>query len=265
MGNELISQNFRLDLEDGLFIRGEVKVINDGAAKAVILLSHGGRGHKDWGFWPYVSTWFAERGFYTVNFDFSRIGIKEAEVETAIKNAANTFSRELLDLDSLLSHIKESKLPFAEQAIANQVIILGHSRAGATNIIFASEHPEISSVIIWNGGANLNPPKGVVFDDYVLEDLNVNKERFNIPQKLALITFPALIVQGDQDSEPLLKGNQIFREAAPDQSFVSIPGADHTFGVIHPFAGTTTFLEETLELTMGFLLNNKVEFQLIKK
>jgi hypothetical protein len=60
-------------------------------------------------------------------------------------------------------------------------------------------------------------------------------------------------MQGDQDAERLLFGNRKLRKAAPDQEHATIQGGNHTFGAVHPFAGTTEHLERALQLTEQFL------------
>lgn len=153
MGNAVVvKKDFRIDLENELFIRGEVTLVEEQIKKPVLVISHGFRGYKDWGFWPYVATWFAERGFYVVHFDFSRVGALNSGADEASVQKLSTVSRELSDLDAVLAHLREHKLPLAEQAETERITLLGHSRAGGSNIIFAAEHSYIGSVIAWNGG-----------------------------------------------------------------------------------------------------------------
>ena len=50
MSKEVLDhQKFRIELDDGSFLSGDVRTIKDGAAKPVLLIGHGFRGHKDWG------------------------------------------------------------------------------------------------------------------------------------------------------------------------------------------------------------------------
>ncbi|NIK78089.1 fermentation-respiration switch protein FrsA (DUF1100 family) [Paenibacillus castaneae] len=63
---------------------------------------------------------------------------------------------------------------------------------------------------------------------------------------------PILFIQGEQDSERLLEGFQRLREAAPQHRFEKLAGANHTFGTVHPFDGTTDELEQAIALTGEF-------------
>ncbi|SFL00717.1 hypothetical protein SAMN03159341_102687 [Paenibacillus sp. 1_12] len=253
MGNALVvKKDFRINLENELFIRGEATLVEEQIAKPVLVISHGFRGYKDWGFWPYVTAWFAERGFYVVHFDFSRVGAQNSGADEVSVQRLSTVSRELSDLGAILANLREHKLPLAEQADIDRITLLGHSRAGGSNIIFAAEHSYISAVIAWNGGP---PPKAVAGNPnpFINDDVEHNKQRFDTARLLASLTSPVLIIQGNKDREALLEGQRLLKEAAPNQTYVSIRDADHFFGGEHPFHHTTPYLEEALEVTHSFI------------
>jgi pimeloyl-ACP methyl ester carboxylesterase len=85
------------------------------------------------------------------------------------------------------------------------------------------------------------------------EDLEKNKEKYDIASRLAGLTTPVLLVQGDHDFNRLKAGFEKMREAAPQQRFVTIEGGTHTFGAVHPFGSTTLQLEQALQVTLEFL------------
>jgi uncharacterized protein len=293
----VIREAFVLDagsLEQGekLYLRGEVRLpahasgegSSDGGGESgrlrlpVLVISHGFKGFKDWGFFPYVAERLAAEGYYTVTFNFSCNGVNETDFDELHKFAVNTYSREQADLTLLLEAVKEGKLPLAERADSGKIHLLGHSRGGGNSILAAAERPgEISSVTTWNGNANPD-----LFDDafkaqiaqdgvaYVpnartkqempiravfYEDLREHGERHNIARRLDEIKAPVLQVQGDQDSPRLKAGFETLREASPRHAagIVTIAGGTHTFGAVHPFQGTTPQLEEALEATISFL------------
>ncbi|TDF98786.1 alpha/beta hydrolase family protein [Paenibacillus piri] len=249
----ITSKAFTIELAGGGVINGEVKTVEDGVRKPVLLLSHGFRGFKDWGFWPYASASFARQHYYVVTFDFSRIYIKNGDFDEAAKLEAFTVSNELSDLDALLRHIREQALPLAELSDPSRIALLGHSRAGSSSIIFASEHPEVGAIVALNASAHLTPQGEGRQEAVIAADLERTPERYAIPHKLAAYRGDALIIQGDVDAERLLAGNQALRAAAPDQTFVTIPGGDHTFGISHPFLDATPALSQALEAASSFL------------
>lgn len=138
----------------------------------------------------------------------------------------------------------------------------------------------MKAVVTWNGIASVN-----LFDDafkaqiaehgvaYVTnmrtkqdmpikasfyEDLSRNEERFDIVSRLAELKIPVLQVQGGQDSPWLKEGFERLRQAAPQHQILAIPSANHTFGAVHPFQGTTEELETALEESIRFLKSQGV-------
>ncbi|AIQ20596.1 hypothetical protein H70357_30825 [Paenibacillus sp. FSL H7-0357] len=261
MGKETLTiERFKLPLDNGLYLEGEVRVPPGELLKPVVLISHGFRGHKDWAFWPEISGRLAESGFYTVSFNFSRIAARSATglgpqelAETA------TLSRELEDLEQVLRSLQDGRLPLAEQANLKRLALLGHSRAGGGNIVFAAEHPEVQALVVWNGGSA--PPRSqadggpaLTPQDYaVQEDVERNKGRFNLEEALRLLPATVLIIQGDQDRESLLQQNAGFRDQAPQHRYYSVRGADHSFNTVDPYEGPTPELNEAVAVTLGFL------------
>jgi pimeloyl-ACP methyl ester carboxylesterase len=262
-----------------LFIRGEIRLVpGAGAApKPVLFISHGFKGFKDWGFFPYIATRFAEEGFYTVTYNFSCNGVNEVDFDELDKFAVNTYSREQEDLGILLQAIQQKQLPLPEHADLERIYLLGHSRGGGNSILFAAEHSQVKAVVTWNGIANPD-----LFDDafkeqiaqegiaYVAnartkqqmpiratfyEDLRKNDERYDIVNRLSELRIPVLQVQGDQDSPRLKAGYEALRAGAPQQGIVTIEDGNHTFGAVHPFVSSTPQLEEAFQATLHFLTN----------
>ncbi|SFI87317.1 Dienelactone hydrolase [Paenibacillus sp. UNC496MF] len=258
MGKGLLEAvKFRIDGEDGLPLQGDVRTIENGAAKPILILGHGFRGHKDWGFWPDVAGRFAKRGFYVASFDFARIGARALGEEAEAR--ASTVARELADWDAVVTMLLEGRLPLSSvEADRSRLAVLGHSRAGGTAILFAAEHPEVRAVAVWNGGgpvrpavADGGPPSAK--ERAILDDLELNSHRYQVVRRFGLLKIPALVVQGDRDHERLLAQNRELQKAAPAQSFVPVIGGDHAFGTADPYAGTTPELDLAFEATDTFL------------
>ncbi|MCR8634297.1 alpha/beta hydrolase family protein [Paenibacillus radicis (ex Xue et al. 2023)] len=265
---------------EALYIRGEVRFQQEPGGdslspKPVLLISHGFKGFKDWGFFPYAASQFAQRGFFVVTFNFSCNGVNENDFDELDKFSFNTYSREQADLSLLLQALLDKQLPEGERADLQRIYLLGHSRGGGNSILFASEHPEVKGVVTWNGNANPD-----LFDDafkaaiaehgvaYVAnartkqqmpirrgfyEDLAEHRSRYHIPERLSALGIPVLQLQGNRDSDRLQAGFESLRQAAPQHRCVTIAEGTHTFGAVHPFAGTTDQLEVAIQLTADFL------------
>lgn len=259
-----------------LLIRGEVRVIPGGmATKPVLVICHGFKSFKDWGFFPYLATYFAKQGFYVITFNFSCNGVNKTDFDELEHFAVNTFSREQQDVEWVIKALTDRTLPLTNNADAETIHLLGHSKGGGTSIIFAADHPQVKSVVTWNGigytdlfddtfkqqlaengvayVTNARTKQEMPIKPAFYDDLKQNEDRFNIVQRLANLTTPVLHVQGDLDGQRLLKGLEAMRAAAPHNSVEMIKGGTHTFGAVHPFKGTTPQLEQALQVSLKFL------------
>ncbi|GGE02044.1 alpha/beta hydrolase family protein [Paenibacillus nasutitermitis] len=273
--SELTTQSFTLSLGEDLFVHGEVRVIVDGRKKPVVVVAHGFKGFKDWGFFPYLCGQLADRGFAAVSFNFSCNGVGETDFDELDKYPLNTYSREQNDLKALLDELVSGRLPLSQACDLSRISLLGHSRGGGNSIIYAAEDKRIGAVVTWNGIAQADLFDGA-FRAEVLEqgigyvtnartrqqmpvsagffhDLDTNRERFDIPAVLAELTIPVLILQGEQDAARLLTGFRKLQQAAPQHHYATVEGGNHTFGAVHPFAGTTDELEQAIAVTDHFL------------
>jgi pimeloyl-ACP methyl ester carboxylesterase len=185
-----------------------------------------------------------------------------------------TFSREQEDLAFLLDKIKRQALPLSGNFDLERIGIFGHSRGGGNSILFALEHAEIKSVVVWNSihrfdffspelienikrdgvGYILNARTGqkLPVEREVIEDLEVHRERFDLLGRLPSLTPPLLIVQGDQDLPGFFAGAQEMAKRAQKAKLHVIRDGTHTFGAVHPFQGTTPQLSEAIRVTTDF-------------
>ncbi|MFB5660993.1 alpha/beta hydrolase family protein [Alteribacillus sp. HJP-4] len=278
MSNQIENKSFDIPLEDDLYLRGNVHAPKERSNKPVIIICHGFKGFKDWSFFPHVADELANEGFYAVRFNFSCNGVNESDFDELEKFAVNTYSRELEDLAVLFDHMKEERLPFAEEFDLERIGMIGHSRGGAISILFAAEHPEIKTVVTWNGvsevdflsnelkdqirsnGVGYIPNKRTNQDMPIkaelLDDIGQNRERFNIIASLQSMQTPVHIVQGDQDSEWLVEGAEKMKDAASQHSLAVITEADHTFNSVHPFEDASPELRKALTETTSFFKQN---------
>ncbi|WP_339206557.1 alpha/beta fold hydrolase [Paenibacillus sp. FSL K6-3182] len=270
----ILHQTFTLELDPGVYVRGDIRVKEDGGRKPVLLFVHGFKGFKDWAFFPYAAEQFAGQDFAVITFNFSFNGVNEHDFDELDKFGMNTYTQEQKDLSAVLAALLEGKLPLDEQMDKQQIFIVGHSRGGGNSVIFAAEHPEIRGVVTWNGIAKANL-FGEDFREQVLrdgvgyvtnartkqempinaaffEDLDRNRMRFAITAKAASLRTPVLFIQGTGDAGRLLTGYYLLQAAAPQHRFSPLEGANHTFGAVHPFAGTTDDLEKAIEITGAF-------------
>jgi len=194
------------------------------------------------------------------------------------KFAVNTYARELADLSALVQALFESSLPGSSCFDKDKLFILGHSKGGGDAILFAAGHPQVKGVITWNGIADVNlfderlrreiAEKGIGYvpnartgqqmpiTQAVITDVDQHREAYDLVARVAEMEQPLLFIQGDRDADRLVKGAERLSRAARNGRLHWITGGDHTWNTRHPFAGTTPQLEEAIEVTARFILEN---------
>ncbi|MXW55783.1 MAG: hypothetical protein F4Z59_03600, partial [Gemmatimonadales bacterium] len=102
------------------------------SSDAAIVVCHGFKGFKDWGFFPYVCGRLAARtGIPVVSFNFDGSGVRDADFDDLEAFSHNTFSRELWDLEAILDGLATGRLGGLAVTPATRFGLLGHSRGGA--------------------------------------------------------------------------------------------------------------------------------------
>lgn len=243
-----------------------------GEAKSVIVIAHGYKGFKDWGMFPHIAhTLSHEHEVITFNFSHAGIGEDLLHFTELEKFARNTHHRELKDLEILLSylsqHPKFGNLP---------LFLLGHSLGGGICLVYTLDHPsDISGVISWNGVTKLDlltdeqkqemretgrtyvlngrTGQQMPLDAVILEDMENQKERYNILERMKTASFPVILIQGSQDGAHLRQGSEQLIKLRPDIPWIQIPDGNHTFGTVHPFTGATPQLELAIAATINFI------------
>jgi dienelactone hydrolase len=240
-----------------------------------IILVHGFKGFKDWGFGPYTANFFAENGFFVLSFNFSHNGIGEnlTEFTEFEKFASNTFSREIRELNEIIDSIRNGNYEIPGDT---SIYLLGHSRGGGISLLTTPNRDDISGIAAWASVATFDRyserqkiewrKKGVfevmnmrtkqVFKLNVtlLDDLEINSEKLNIENAVKNLGKPLLIIHGEQDlAVPIKEAEKIFNWADKSKTeFHKISAAGHTFDVVHPFEGSNPKFAEVLNLTKIF-------------
>lgn len=256
----------------------DVRLPDNATTLPVVVVAHGFKGFKDWGFFPYACETLASKGFYVVNFNFSHNGVEGHGVDFSRldKFAKNTFSREIRELGEVIDAVTERNIPYGERANPDNLQTVGHSRGGGIVILQAVEDPRVKQIATWAAvstfkrytdaqrtrwrrdgyieAKNARTGQMMRLNIELLNELETDTDTMDILLAAAQLHRPLLIVHGEMDlSVDIDNGQQLSRAAASKQTtFVPIPKTGHTFGIVHPFEGSSKALEAVIETTATF-------------
>ena len=257
----------------GADLRGDYWMSAAAAEDAALVVCHGFKGFKDWGFFPWLCEQLAARtGIAVVSFNFDGSGVREWDFDDLEAFSRNTFSRELWDLEAILDGLAAGRLGDLEVAPASRFGLLGHSRGGATCILKAGLRSQVRGLVTWASIASVTRYEGFAarwdagetviipnartkqdmpLERNVLDDVRANRERLDVLGSAASLRIPMAVVHGTADeSVPFSDARRIVEAARDRARLVGVEGATHTFQAGHPFAGPTPELETATEASV---------------
>lgn len=242
-----------------------------GEPRPAIVICHGFKGFKDWGFFPPTAERLALAGFTAVSFNFSGSGVgpegdRFSEPE---RWAHQTFSGDLADLATVVDHVAAGGAPW--------IGLLGHSRGGGTAILHAARDRRVRALVTWGAVSqyrwwseedadrwrregkvdvvNLRTGEVLPVLPDLLDDLEAHADGdLNVLAAAARLQAPWLIVHGSADETvPVDHGRLLHRTSSSGRArLLLVEGAGHTFGAQHPWAGGNADLDRVLEATVDF-------------
>ena len=275
----MIRDSFALESATGEVIHGDLRYRQDVREAPAVLIMHGFKGFKDWGFFPDISARLAESGYVAVTFNFSKNGIGSdfRNFTELDKFAENTISQEIEDARRVLQAVKTGEI--GKKAIDPERIgLLGHSRGGGIGILTAVDHPDdVLCLVTWATVAhffrftpeqidqwrkqgyieveNVRTKQMMRLNKTFLDDLEANRERFDLLKAVERLEVPSLFIHGSEDTTvPASESEQLYEHCgAVSKRLEIIEGASHTFGIQHPMAQSTNAYEIVADLTENWL------------
>lgn len=244
----------------------------EGEVRPAVVVCHGFKGFKDWGFFPSLAERLALAGFTAVTFNFSGSGVGPSSevVDEPGRWFGQRISGDLADLDTVLGHLASSG--------ATWIGLVGHSRGGGVSVVGAARDRRVKALVTWAAVAGflwytpeerarwrqegrtevVNARTGQVLPIGLplLDDLEANAAgSLDVIAAAGRMTVPWLIAHGGSDeSVPVGEAERLARaSASPRTERLLLEGAGHTFGARHPWAGSTPALDRLLERTARFL------------
>ena len=255
----------------------------DGQCKPVVVFVHGFKGFKDWGHFPLIGNFFAERGFVFVKLNLSHNGVVvggTGDLEDLDAFSRNNFSTELDDIGQVIDALFEpatSPVPSAEMNLS-RLFLIGHSRGGGLALLKAAEDQRVRAVATWASIADVDQrwPQpmleewkrtGVLYVPnartgqalpmhfQIVEDYLANRARLDIALNVrSRLSQPLLVVHGNQDETVSVAAAHALKELKPDAELLVVPEGTHVFGGAHPWPATT------LPEPAGFIAAHTVDF-----
>lgn len=269
-------------------IVADVVFKDDGNQKPVVIFCHGYKGFKDWGAWDLMGEKIAESGFFFVKFNFSHNGMSPENLTDFLNIEAfgdNNYIKELDDLQAVIDWVLMPHFEFEKHINPLKVNLIGHSRAGGTVTIKASEEKRISKLLtlasVCDFGARF--PKGNELEAWekkgvryvtnsrtkqqlphhyqFYKNYKQNKERLNIKKAAQNLKIPHLIVHGSSDTSVTIGDAGNLFEWSPASKLLLVENADHVFGTKHPWEKKELPKEFTyvLDKSLDFLKANEEE------
>lgn len=203
--------------------------------RRVVIMCHGFKGHRRWGFIPLVAARLAVAGFGVLSIDFSHNGRvpgdgnavedDDAPVRFVAPDLfrANTIARELDDLARVLAWVRDPARGGKALGLAADAAIglWGHSRGGVVSVLTALDDPGIVALATWSASAHPDHfterqkaawrEKGeLAFRDYasgaslamgaaLLDDIENHRDEYAAADRASALAIPHLIVHGEHD------------------------------------------------------------------
>ena len=263
--------SYRLTGADGGPLRGDVRTA-EGARPAVVIC-HGFKGFKDWGYFPVTADRLARAGFAVVSFNFSGAGVGDdgETFDEPERFGRTTYSAQLADLEVVLQALGSGALGIEPSAVG----LLGHSMGGGVAILRAAADHTLQALVTWASVAQfgrlcredqiadwrrtgkldvVNQRTGDVLPLYpdILDDLERNRAALDVLRAAGDVRAPWLIAHGGADETVPVTDAHALSSRAPGATRLIIEHAGHTFGIKHPWSGSTEAFDRLLEASVDW-------------
>lgn len=254
-------------------IRGDLRAPAGPPPSSAVVLCHGFKGSKDFGFFPALASAIARRGHAAVSFDFSRNGVGvSGEFDELDRFAEQTHSRNVDEIRMVLDAVTGGVLfPRPPRRIG----LFGHSRGGGEAVLAVAEDRRVDALVTWAAIAaverwgdaevsawergetvyveNTRTRQQLPVAPGYWRDVVANRERLDIIRAAERLRIPWLIAHGDADeSVAATSARVLFDAAGDDAELLLVDGAGHTFGATTPFTGASPELRTVADATLAW-------------
>lgn len=262
---------FTLTSQQGLPIRGDLDVPD--RPRALVVVVHGFKGFKDWGFFPWVAQRFVQHRLAVCRFNMSRSGIGDdpESFDRLDLFEDDTYSTQLSDLQRVVAYAQQ-QLP------DTPTFLFGHSRGGGIALLGAAAVPSLRGVAAWAPIArcdrwdeptkkdwrsrgyleqlNSRTKQMMRMSTAILDDYETHAAQLDVVAAARSLQVPLLVAHGARDESVSVEEGRLLASSNPDTSLLVIERASHTFNAIHPLVHVPVELVLATEATAHFLYAN---------
>jgi alpha-beta hydrolase superfamily lysophospholipase len=252
-------------------------------AHGVLILSHGFKGYKDYGFVPRLAADAAAAGLVTHRFNFSHSGVTNSTelFDRPDLFKKDTWNKQVADLTAVLE--ATAKGPLAGAGLP--VVLYGHSRGGVTSALCASQldgrqlRPLVGLVLaaapasavrltdeqraeLRDRGKLASPSSRTGQTLWVgvrwLEEAEADPAGHDPLRAVAAVgDLPLLVMHGTGDDTVTPDAAHAYHRVRPDAQLHLIEGAGHTFNAPNPLpldADVPQATREMIDTAIGFAM-----------
>ena len=213
-----------------------------------VLLLHGFRGYKDWGFLPFLARKLAQEGFPAIAISASGSGVAggDGSYSEPERFRRNTYGRELVDLGRVADWA-------AQGAPRPRLGLVGHSRGGGIALLQAARDHRVACVVtlaamsrlgIWEADRiarwerredapiyDFRTRGSLAMSPDLWDDFRRNVASYDLSRAIESLCSPLLVVHGDKDRVvPLEHAREIASHGSATMTeLLVVKGAGHTF------------------------------------
>jgi len=256
-------------------IQVTVRAAGRNSPRPAIVLLHGFKGFRSWGFFPALADRLARAGFTAVTYSASGSGVDASgDLSFPDRFGKNTYSAELADLRTVLTALWEGQLGTAAPTALG---LMGHSRGAGIAVLQAARDARVGALVTWAAIANVDRWSASAKADWrakgridvinarthqvlplyldVLEEVDQQRAtRLDLETAAREVKAPWLLLHGEDD-ESVLSAESERLHAASGKGTTElriVHSTGHTFGAKHPMEGIPESLERTITATVNF-------------
>lgn len=253
------TNNWIIENRSGLPIIGTTHLVEE-AARGVVLLAHGFRGYKDYGFIPLLAKKLAAEGYLAHRFNFSHSGMTHGHGEfDPVTFSTDTWNKQVSDLLCVIEAVNSGVLEGGELPL----VLFGHSRGAVTTLLASGRHSESPSLSHLRGLITAASPvdacrlKSADRDSFVrngymeapssrtgqtlridaawLREQQADPEGHDVVTQAGRVRVPVGIIHGLDDSTVQSEDAVFLAEAVGDRAIMRlIDGGNHVFNTPNP-------------------------------